>query len=110
MPHKVAILEHLDALTPEGKLVGAVNTLFIREDASTGKRLYVGTNTDVVGIRDAFYQNISDPEARFYGRPGLVVGGGGAFTTGPVADLTSVTPIISGPFPGFPAAVQVRRE
>lgn len=78
MPHKVAILQHLDGLTPEAASVGAVNTLFIREDAETGRRLYWGTNTDVVGIRDSFYQNISDPDACFHGRPGLVIGGGGA--------------------------------
>ncbi|KAF2799959.1 NAD(P)-binding protein [Melanomma pulvis-pyrius CBS 109.77] len=78
MPHKVAILQHLDGLTPEGASVGAVNTLFIREDPETGKRRYMGTNTDVVGIRDSFYQNISDPDESFHGRPGLVIGGGGA--------------------------------
>ncbi|KAF2191391.1 NAD(P)-binding protein [Zopfia rhizophila CBS 207.26] len=78
MPHKVAILKHLDGLTPEGAAVGAVNTLFIRQDQASGKRLYMGTNTDVIGIRDSFYHNISDPDASFHGRPGLVVGGGGA--------------------------------
>lgn len=78
MPHKVAILPHLDGLTPEASAVGAVNTLFLREDPSTGKRLYMGTNTDVVGIRDSFYANVSNPDASFHGRPALVVGGGGA--------------------------------
>ena len=78
MPHKVAILKHLDGLTPEGASVGAVNTLFIRTDPKTGKRIYMGTNTDVIGIRESFYQNIADPDASFHGRPGLVIGGGGA--------------------------------
>ncbi|PSN66781.1 NAD(P)-binding protein [Corynespora cassiicola Philippines] len=78
MPHKVAILKHLDGLTPEGSSVGAVNTLFIRTDPETGKRLYMGTNTDVIGIRDSFYQNVADPDTSFHGRPALVVGGGGA--------------------------------
>ncbi|KAF2107843.1 hypothetical protein BDV96DRAFT_653348 [Lophiotrema nucula] len=78
MPHKIAILKHLDQLTPEGASVGAVNTLFIRQDLQTGRRVYWGTNTDVIGIRDSFYQNISDPDACFHGRPGLVIGGGGA--------------------------------
>jgi quinate dehydrogenase len=78
MPHKVAILQHLDGLTPEGAAVGAVNTLFIREDPSTGKRIYMGTNTDVIGIRDSFYQNITNPDESFHGRPGLIIGGGGA--------------------------------
>ncbi|KAF1999579.1 Aminoacid dehydrogenase-like protein [Amniculicola lignicola CBS 123094] len=78
MPHKVSIVKHLDGLTPEGASVGAVNTLFIREDPVTGKRLYMGTNTDVVGIRDSFYQNVSNPDTCFHGRPALVIGGGGA--------------------------------
>jgi quinate dehydrogenase len=78
MPHKVAILQHLDGLTPEGESVGAVNTLFIREDPETGKRRYIGTNTDVIGIRDSLYKNVSDPDACFHGRPGVVIGGGGA--------------------------------
>lgn len=78
MPHKVAILKHLDDITEEGREVGACNTLFIRTDPETGRRIFTGTNTDVVGIRDAFYQNISDADASFHNRPGLIVGGGGA--------------------------------
>lgn len=84
MPHKVAILRHLDALTPEGAAVGAVNTLFLRSDPETGKRLFMGTNTDCIGIRESFYQNIPSnssspsPSEVFEGRPGLVIGGGGA--------------------------------
>jgi quinate dehydrogenase len=78
MPHKIAIIPHLDSLTPEGAAVGAINTLFLRQCPTTGKRLYMGTNTDVIGIRDSFYQNVSDPDSCFHGRPGLVIGGGGA--------------------------------
>lgn len=78
MPHKVAILKHLDGITPEGQTVGAVNTLFVRQDPQTGKRLYMGTNTDVIGVRDSFLYNVKDPSACFHGRPALVVGGGGA--------------------------------
>jgi quinate dehydrogenase len=78
MPHKVAILPHLDSLTPEGRDCGAVNTIVIRKDPATGKRNYVGTNTDVIGIRESFYQNIPNPDAVFHNRPGMVIGGGGA--------------------------------
>jgi quinate dehydrogenase len=77
MPHKVAILQHLDDLTPEGRDCGACNTILIRK-REDGSRIYVGTNTDVVGIREAFYQNVSDPETVFQNRPGMVIGGGGA--------------------------------
>ncbi|KAF2126608.1 hypothetical protein P153DRAFT_322683 [Dothidotthia symphoricarpi CBS 119687] len=75
MPHKVAISQHLDGLTPEGAAVGAVNTIFLKEDV-TGKRLFMGTNTDVIGIRDSFAYN-ANPES-YHNRPALVVGGGGA--------------------------------
>lgn len=78
MPHKVAILEHLDELTPEGRTVGAVNTLFIRQDPITGERRYMGTNTDVIGVRDSFVYNVKDAQSCYHGRPALVVGGGGA--------------------------------
>jgi len=76
MPHKVAILQHLDGLTDEGREVGAVNTIIIRKQAD-GKRTYIGTNTDVFGVRESFYQNVSDKSV-FDGKPGLVIGSGGA--------------------------------
>lgn len=76
MPNKVAIIPHLDELTEECRDVGACNTLFIRE--RNGRRIYCGANTDVIGIRDSFFQNVADPSAVFYNRPALVIGGGGA--------------------------------
>ena len=74
MPNKVAILPHLDELTPACRAIGACNTLFLRH--RNGKRLLCGTNTDVVGIRDSFTHNV--PTGTFHRRPGLVIGGGGA--------------------------------
>jgi len=75
MPFKVAVIPHLDQLTPEGEAIGAINTLFIRNDES-GRRIYCGTNTDCIGIREAFLQNVPDPSV-YHGKPALVVGGGG---------------------------------
>src|ERR1700761_2600045 len=77
MPHKVAILKHLDELTPEGLDVGACNTVMIQKNPD-GSRKYVGTNTDVTGIRESFYQNVANPDGVFHNRPGMVIGGGGA--------------------------------
>ena len=74
MPFKVAVIPYLDELEPAGQAVGAINTIFYRNDAS-GRRRFIGTNTDVLGIRDAFLNNITTTS--FIGRPGLVVGGGG---------------------------------
>jgi quinate dehydrogenase len=77
MPHKVAILKYLDELTPEGKDCGACNTVLIRKNPD-GTRRYIGTNTDVIGIRESFYQNVTNPDEIFHRRPGMVIGGGGA--------------------------------
>jgi quinate dehydrogenase len=76
MPHKVAILPHLDDMTDECRDVGACNTVYLRE--RHGHRILCGTNTDVIGIRDAFYRNVGQPWRVFHGRPALVIGGGGA--------------------------------
>lgn len=80
MPHKVAIMPHLDDLTEHARQAGACNTIFLREDPATGTRQYVGTNTDCDGIREALTQNAPDP-SRFRGRPALIIGGGGTART-----------------------------
>lgn len=65
MPHKVAICQHLDGLTDEAEKVGACNTVFLQKDEA-GRRKYIGTNTDVVGIREAFWRNVPNAkEVRF---------------------------------------------
>lgn len=74
MPHKVAVIPLLDELTAEGHAIGAVNTIFMKA-GSDGIVKYCGTNTDCIGIRDAFINNVSGSPYR--GKPGLVVGGGG---------------------------------
>lgn len=74
MPFKVAVIPHLDELTDEGKSIGAVNTIFFK-DSSDGSRIYCGTNTDCLGIRDAFLTSVKG--SPYQGKPGLVVGGGG---------------------------------
>lgn len=76
MPYKVCIIPFLDRLMPEGRSIGAINTIFIREE--NGQRFTYGTNTDCVGIREAILQN-AKPEllAAARGRPAMVIGGGG---------------------------------
>lgn len=76
MPNKIAILPYLDEMTVECRDVGACNTIFWRE--RHGRRILCGANTDVIGIRDAFYRNVGEPLHVFHNRPALVVGGGGA--------------------------------
>lgn len=74
MPFKVAVIPYLDELTEEGKVIGAINTIFFKT-APDGSRIYCGTNTDCIGIRDAFINNVAG--SPYQGKPGLVVGGGG---------------------------------
>ena len=75
MPYKIEVIPYLDELSTEGKAIGAVNTIWFKTDAE-GRRKFCGTNTDCIGIRDAFFTNVKD-SSMFRGRPGLVVGGGG---------------------------------
>jgi quinate dehydrogenase len=76
MPNKVSIMEHLDQLTDECRDVGACNTVFLREGPD-GNRLLCGTNTDVIGVRESFLQNVQDVDV-FENKPALVIGSGGA--------------------------------
>lgn len=84
MPHKISFIPLVDELTPEGAAIGAINTVFIRRDQTDGKR-YIGTNTDCIGVREAFLKSTS-VDARVLNeqlsasspRPALVIGAGGA--------------------------------
>jgi shikimate dehydrogenase len=67
IPHKVSIIKHLDCLSEEAKLVGAVNTVKF-----CGKT--VGYNTDGIGCVKAFEESEVDPK----GKKILIVGAGGA--------------------------------
>ncbi|CAG8214051.1 unnamed protein product [Penicillium salamii] len=77
MPNKITFGPLLDDLTDEARAIGATNTTFVRL-SPTGKRRYIGTNTDCIGVREAILQQ--DPSAAAFtkGKPAMVVGGGGA--------------------------------
>lgn len=68
MPHKIAVVDHLDALTPIAQRLGAVNCVFW-----DGDRL-VGDNTDGAGLIWAFGQLGVDVA----GKNVVVLGAGGA--------------------------------
>jgi shikimate dehydrogenase len=69
IPHKVAVIEHLDGLSPEAELMGAVNTV-VRE----GQRL-IGHNTDGKGfVRSVREDAGMDPA----GKRVVFLGAGGA--------------------------------
>ena len=67
VPHKVAIIEHLDGLGDSAKLIGAVNTVVERNG------LYIGENTDGKG----FLTGLTDI-LDIKGKRVLILGAGGA--------------------------------
>ena len=67
VPHKEAIMSHLDGLDEMSRTIGAVNTVFVQE----GK--LVGYNTDWLGVVSALERVTDLP-----GRSCLILGAGGA--------------------------------
>ena len=67
IPHKVAVIEHLDGLGESARIIGAVNTVVLRDG-----RL-IGENTDGKGFVRAL-QEITDPA----GKRVVLLGAGGA--------------------------------
>lgn len=92
MPFKVAVIPFLDELTEAGQAVGAINTIFYQTGLD-GQRRYVGTNTDVLGIRDAFLNNVAGTS--YVGKPAVIVGGGGTCRAAvyTLRDLLGCSPI-----------------
>lgn len=81
MPFKVAAMHYMDELTSTAKTVGAINTIFFKSPSpSSHERWLVGTNTDVIGIRDAILQHtttVSSLQQPLQHTTALIVGGGG---------------------------------
>jgi shikimate dehydrogenase len=69
MPHKEAVIEHLDEVSGDARDVGAVNTI-----QRLGDR-FIGHNTDVDGFREFL---LADAGADVAGKAALVLGSGGA--------------------------------
>lgn len=68
IPHKQAILRHLDACEPLAAEIGAVNTVVVRPDGSL-----IGSNTDYLGVLHALEEKL-----RLKGSHALIFGAGGA--------------------------------
>lgn len=68
VPHKLAVMEHIDEISPLARRAGAVNVVVNRDGHLSGD------NTDVHGFAVSLEEVC--PHARF--RPGLVLGAGGA--------------------------------
>lgn len=68
MPHKVEVIRHLDELTEAARIIGAVNTVFVRDG-----RL-IGENTDGKG----FVRSLTDEGLSLEGKTVTLLGAGGA--------------------------------
>ena len=68
IPHKMAVLEHLDELGPEAEALQAANTIILREG-----RL-IGRNTDGAG----FLRSLREIGGEVAGRPVALIGAGGS--------------------------------
>jgi shikimate dehydrogenase len=69
IPHKVAVLQHLDRISPDAALIGAVNTVVCEGDALTGH------NTDGKGFLRALREDATlDPTGKRF----VFLGAGGA--------------------------------
>jgi len=75
VPHKRAVMPHLDAVSDRAEAVGAVNTI-VCETAESGLLTLRGDNTDVTGFLKPLDAHVEADALR--GAPMLVFGAGGA--------------------------------
>lgn len=71
IPHKQAVIPHLDDLTPSARSIGAVNTVFVKD----GK--LIGHNTDAPGFLGDVYR-LLDKATIASRKSSIVLGAGGA--------------------------------
>ena len=67
LPHKLTVIEHLDGLAPSAEIIGAVNTVVMRDG------LWIGENTDGQGFVEALR-----PVCELEGQRVTLFGAGGA--------------------------------
>ncbi|ORE06034.1 Pentafunctional AroM protein [Rhizopus microsporus var. microsporus] len=77
IPHKVSIMKYLDQVSEDAKMIGAVNTIYVRQTTVNGekKRLLLGENTDYLGMKHRIQALMMDPDHP--PQQGLVIGAGG---------------------------------
>ncbi len=69
MPHKITVLSYLDELSEAASIIGAVNTVVVREDGTL-----FGENTDGKGFVEALLRNGESPSDKNI----VILGAGGA--------------------------------
>ncbi|MEG1523748.1 MAG: shikimate dehydrogenase [Clostridia bacterium] len=68
IPHKVEVLKYLDHIAPDAQVMGAVNTVYIKDGETYGE------NTDGKG----FLKTLNDANVSMNGKTAVVLGAGGA--------------------------------
>ena len=76
IPHKQAIMPHLDELSDAAERIGAVNTVIVDKKASGEGRTLRGDNTDWIGIYNPLKARLGDASAN-KGGAALILGAGG---------------------------------
>jgi shikimate dehydrogenase len=72
IPHKQNVIPFLDELTPTAKAIGAVNTIYLRENK------LIGDNTDAAGFLADLKKNLTTETLRHGDLNVLVLGAGGS--------------------------------
>jgi len=77
IPHKQAIMPHLDELSDAAERIGAVNTVIVDKAASGDGRTYRGDNTDWIGIYNPLKARLGGDASSIKGGAALILGAGG---------------------------------
>ena len=72
IPHKQNVIELMDELTPTAKAIGAVNTIYLREDK------LIGDNTDASGFLSDLKKFVNKKTGRQVNTNALILGAGGS--------------------------------
>ena len=77
IPHKQAIIPHLDELTDAAKAIGAVNTVIVENSNDDSTRILYGDNTDWKGIYNPLSRKLKSSSTDTKVGSALILGGGG---------------------------------
>ncbi|SNX86070.1 probable ARO1 - Pentafunctional AROM polypeptide [Melanopsichium pennsylvanicum] len=78
IPHKLAIMKHLDQVSDEAKAIGAVNTVIPIRNAQGNVTSLVGDNTDWIAIESLARRSLRTVHLADPNLTGLVIGAGGS--------------------------------
>ncbi len=71
IPHKQTVIEFLDELTPTAQAIGAVNTIYLRDDK------LIGENTDAAGFLSDINRFLWETQSQIVNRKSAIVLGAG---------------------------------